>query len=145
MYCISFVHVLESGDEQQRLKLFSRQGMYNWYFEQITYGELSILSFDMCKSWGSKIKRNMLISWNDHFCIYACFIIWFDSFHHFVARCQPWTIILTGASVIASSWLIWHSVVVTVVILSLICTWWYIFLYSYPQVCASSAGVWFFK
>ncbi|KAM4086068.1 hypothetical protein ACJW30_10G075300 [Castanea mollissima] len=47
--------------------------------------------------------------------------------------CQPWTIILTGASVIACSWLIWNSVVVTVVILLLICTWWYIFLYSYPQ------------
>lgn len=47
--------------------------------------------------------------------------------------CQPWTISLTGALVIASSWLILHSVVVTVVVLLLICTWWYIFLYSYPK------------
>ncbi|XP_062143288.1 uncharacterized protein LOC133851015 [Alnus glutinosa] len=47
--------------------------------------------------------------------------------------CQPWTIVLTGVSVIASSWLIVHSIVVTVVILLLICTWWYIFLYSYPK------------
>ncbi|KAF5455022.1 hypothetical protein F2P56_024641 [Juglans regia] len=47
--------------------------------------------------------------------------------------CQPWTIILTGVSVTASSWLIFHSVVVTIGILLLICTWWYIFLYSYPK------------
>ncbi|XP_042517835.1 uncharacterized protein LOC122091770 [Macadamia integrifolia] len=47
--------------------------------------------------------------------------------------CQPWTIMLTGASVIALSWLIMHSVVLTTVVLSLICAWWYIFLYAYPK------------
>ncbi|KAL5792911.1 hypothetical protein ACOSP7_001505 [Xanthoceras sorbifolium] len=47
--------------------------------------------------------------------------------------CQPWTITLTGVLVIASSWLILHSILFTSVILLLVCTWWYIFLYSYPK------------
>lgn len=47
--------------------------------------------------------------------------------------CQPWTITLTGVSVIACSWLVLHSIVVTVLASSLICAWWYIFLYSYPK------------
>lgn len=55
-------------------------------------------------------------------------------FHVFVTRCQPWTITLTGVLAITGSWLILHSVVVTAIVLLLICTWWYIFLYSYPKV-----------
>ncbi|XP_027352637.1 uncharacterized protein LOC113863302 isoform X2 [Abrus precatorius] len=47
--------------------------------------------------------------------------------------CQPWTITLTGVSIIALSWLILHSVIVTSLISLLICAWWYIFLYSYPK------------
>ncbi|XP_057963925.1 uncharacterized protein LOC131155045 [Malania oleifera] len=47
--------------------------------------------------------------------------------------CQPWTITLTGVVVVACSWLILHSIMVTAVVLFLICTWWYIFLYSYPK------------
>ncbi|KAG5514472.1 hypothetical protein RHGRI_035766 [Rhododendron griersonianum] len=47
--------------------------------------------------------------------------------------CQPWTITLTGVVAIASSWLILQSILVTAVVLSLICAWWYIFLYSYPK------------
>ncbi|CAI9778534.1 unnamed protein product [Fraxinus pennsylvanica] len=47
--------------------------------------------------------------------------------------CQPWTITLTGMLIITSSWLILHSVLVTSVVLALICSWWYIFLYSYPK------------
>ncbi|KAL2507748.1 hypothetical protein Fot_31395 [Forsythia ovata] len=47
--------------------------------------------------------------------------------------CQPWTITLTGVLIITSSWLILHSVLVTSVVLALICSWWYIFLYSYPK------------
>ncbi|GMH02412.1 hypothetical protein Nepgr_004251 [Nepenthes gracilis] len=49
------------------------------------------------------------------------------------AWCQPWTITLTGVLVIACSWIILHSVVVTSVVLFLICAWWFIFLYSYPK------------
>ncbi|KAJ0453814.1 hypothetical protein HanIR_Chr15g0733351 [Helianthus annuus] len=47
--------------------------------------------------------------------------------------CQPWTITLTGASVIASSWLILHNIIATSLASLLIGTWWYIFLYSYPK------------
>ncbi|XWS31564.1 hypothetical protein CRYUN_Cryun23aG0087100 [Craigia yunnanensis] len=47
--------------------------------------------------------------------------------------CQPWTITLTGLLVIASSWLILHSILVTAVATLGICAWWYIFLYSYPK------------
>ncbi|RVW54863.1 hypothetical protein CK203_071529 [Vitis vinifera] len=48
--------------------------------------------------------------------------------------CQPWTIMLTGVSAIACSWLILHSAVITSLVLSVISLWWYIFLYSYPKV-----------
>ncbi|MED6106806.1 hypothetical protein PIB30_007833 [Stylosanthes scabra] len=47
--------------------------------------------------------------------------------------CQPWTITLTGVSVIGISWLISHSVVITSLVSSLILAWWFIFLYSYPK------------
>ncbi|KAJ0112097.1 hypothetical protein Patl1_03366 [Pistacia atlantica] len=47
--------------------------------------------------------------------------------------CQPWTITLTGVSAIACSWLILHSLLFSTIILLLVCTWWYIFLYSYPK------------
>ncbi|XP_076902099.1 uncharacterized protein LOC143556728 [Bidens hawaiensis] len=47
--------------------------------------------------------------------------------------CQPWTITLTGASVVAGSWLILHNIIATSVASVLIGTWWYIFLYSYPK------------
>ncbi|XP_038887717.1 uncharacterized protein LOC120077773 [Benincasa hispida] len=47
--------------------------------------------------------------------------------------CQPWTITLTGLLVTSSSWVIIKSAAVTAVIFSLICLWWYIFLYSYPK------------
>ncbi|KAF5731536.1 hypothetical protein HS088_TW18G00215 [Tripterygium wilfordii] len=47
--------------------------------------------------------------------------------------CQPWTITLTGVLVIACSWLVLHSFVVTTILSILICAWWYIFLYSYPK------------
>ncbi|OVA12596.1 hypothetical protein BVC80_9013g52 [Macleaya cordata] len=47
--------------------------------------------------------------------------------------CQPWTIALTGVSVVACSWIILHSVIISAVVLSVICAWWYIFLYAYPK------------
>ncbi|GAB2282362.1 hypothetical protein Dimus_016907 [Dionaea muscipula] len=47
--------------------------------------------------------------------------------------CQPWTITLTGVLVVAFSWIIMHSFVLSSVVLILICGWWYIFLYSYPK------------
>ncbi|XP_068653601.1 uncharacterized protein [Aristolochia californica] len=47
--------------------------------------------------------------------------------------CQPWSITLTGVLAITGSWALLHSAVVTAIVFSLICTWWYIFLYAYPQ------------
>ncbi|XP_074574712.1 uncharacterized protein LOC141831197 [Curcuma longa] len=47
--------------------------------------------------------------------------------------CQPWTILLTGVAVIASSWVILHSATISGGVTFLICGWWYIFLYSYPK------------
>lgn len=47
--------------------------------------------------------------------------------------CQPWTITLTGVSIISISWLIFNSIFVTSAISLLIFAWWYIFLYSYPK------------
>ncbi|KAK1267219.1 hypothetical protein QJS04_geneDACA015622 [Acorus gramineus] len=47
--------------------------------------------------------------------------------------CQPWTISLTGTAVILCSWVFLHSVVITAVVSSVICAWWYIFLYAYPK------------
>ncbi|KAL1225112.1 hypothetical protein V5N11_033526 [Cardamine amara subsp. amara] len=47
--------------------------------------------------------------------------------------CQPWTITLTGVSIVACSWAILHSVLVSSLAVGLISAWWYIFLYSYPK------------
>ncbi|XP_072989391.1 uncharacterized protein [Typha latifolia] len=47
--------------------------------------------------------------------------------------CQPWTILLTGVSVVACSWILVHSVVTSAAVFSLISAWWYIFLYLYPK------------
>lgn len=51
-----------------------------------------------------------------------------------IFRCQPWTILLSGAVAIAGSWLPIHSAVITGGVSFVICAWWYIFLYSYPKV-----------
>ncbi|KAJ4762743.1 spindle pole body-associated protein [Rhynchospora pubera] len=50
------------------------------------------------------------------------------------AWCQPWTILLTGVTVIVCSWLIFHSIVLSSGAFALISAWWYIFLYSYSKV-----------
>ncbi|KAG8370727.1 hypothetical protein BUALT_Bualt13G0013400 [Buddleja alternifolia] len=47
--------------------------------------------------------------------------------------CQPWTITLTGIGIITCSWLVLNSIIVTSLVATLICAWWYIFLYSYPK------------
>ncbi|KAK8938097.1 hypothetical protein KSP40_PGU009684 [Platanthera guangdongensis] len=47
--------------------------------------------------------------------------------------CQPWTILLGGMIVIASSWIWLQSIVISTVVSCLISAWWCIFLYSYPK------------
>ncbi|EPS62257.1 hypothetical protein M569_12536, partial [Genlisea aurea] len=47
--------------------------------------------------------------------------------------CQPWTITLTGISIISLSWLSFRSVALTSAAAALVFLWWYAFLYSYPK------------
>ncbi|RID43315.1 hypothetical protein BRARA_I00182 [Brassica rapa] len=47
--------------------------------------------------------------------------------------CQPWTIMVTGLSIVVCSWVILHSVLVSSLAVGLVGAWWYIFLYSYPK------------
>ncbi|KAK3149626.1 hypothetical protein QOZ80_3AG0220040 [Eleusine coracana subsp. coracana] len=47
--------------------------------------------------------------------------------------CQPWTILLSGTTAVACSWVLIQSVVITAAVSFVICAWWYIFLYSYPK------------
>jgi hypothetical protein len=44
-------------------------------------------------------------------------------------RCQPWTILLTGAVAFACIWVLIQSVVIIAEVSFVICAWWYIFLY----------------
>ncbi|KAF3502957.1 hypothetical protein F2Q69_00039519 [Brassica cretica] len=46
---------------------------------------------------------------------------------------KPWTIMVTGLSIVACSWVILHSVLVSSLAVGLVGAWWYIFLYSYPK------------
>lgn len=50
--------------------------------------------------------------------------------------CQPWSIILTGITVVAVSWLILHSIWVTVAVSLPIIAWWVYFLLIYPKAFA---------
>ena len=68
----------------------------------------------------------------------------FNVFVIVLFRCQPWTITLTGVSIISISWLIFNSIFVTSAISLLIFAWWYIFLYSYPKVCLLSCSTLYF-
>jgi membrane protein YdbS with pleckstrin-like domain len=48
--------------------------------------------------------------------------------------CQPWTIILTGIIIITSSWLIFHTLWLTVPVAALIVLWWTYFLIIVPRL-----------
>ncbi|MEM7592522.1 MAG: DUF6737 family protein [Cyanobacteria bacterium P01_A01_bin.83] len=50
--------------------------------------------------------------------------------------CQPWSIILTGITIITVSWLIFHRIWLTIVIGLPIVAWWIYFLIIYPQAFA---------
>eukprot|EP00873_Tetraselmis_striata_P039210 jgi/Tetstr1/459474/TSEL_004841.t1 len=47
--------------------------------------------------------------------------------------CQPWTILLTGATIVSGSFLVFHSKWFTGVVAFPIGLWWYVFLVLYPQ------------
>jgi hypothetical protein len=48
--------------------------------------------------------------------------------------CQPWTIILTGTIIITGSWLIFHTLWLTVPVTALIVLWWTYFLIIVPRL-----------
>jgi membrane protein YdbS with pleckstrin-like domain len=48
--------------------------------------------------------------------------------------CQPWTIILTGVIIITGSWLILHTLWLTVPVAALIVLWWTYFLIIVPRL-----------
>ncbi len=50
--------------------------------------------------------------------------------------CQPWSIILTGITIIIGSWLILHTLWLSIIINILIIVWWMYFLILYPQIVA---------
>lgn len=87
-------------------------------------------------------KKNLWI-WTSHGIQYSFVVVYlflffhFQSYNDFFCRCQPWTITLTGVLAISFSWVILQSVLVTAIVGLLICSWWYIFLYSYPKVLPS--------
>jgi hypothetical protein len=49
------------------------------------------------------------------------------------AWCQPWSIILTGLTIVTGSWLILHNLWLTSVIFLAIIAWWVYFLIIYPK------------
>jgi hypothetical protein len=51
--------------------------------------------------------------------------------------CQPWTIILTGVIIIAGSWLVFHTLWLTVPVAILIVLWWTYFLIVVPRMLAT--------
>lgn len=49
-------------------------------------------------------------------------------------RCQPWTILLTGTTIVGASWQLLHIPILTVLAGLAIGAWWFVFLVAYPKV-----------
>ena len=52
--------------------------------------------------------------------------------------CQPWSIILTGITVITGSWWVLHSFILTGFVSVAIAVWWVYFLIIYPRAMAEA-------
>ena len=50
--------------------------------------------------------------------------------------CQPWSIILTGITIVSASWLLIHQLWLTLGVSGIIAVWWIYFLSIYPQAFA---------
>lgn len=50
--------------------------------------------------------------------------------------CQPWSIILTGITIVAGSWLLLHKIWLTAAVSLPIVAWWIYFLILYPKAFA---------
>jgi len=103
-------------------------------------GYLNNLSLEYESVWDTKPSWYAFLS-SLQFYIFLLNLTYLSCFSF---RCQPWTITLTGVSVISISWLIFNSIFLTSAISLLILAWWYIFLYSYPKVCLLSSSTLYF-
>jgi membrane protein YdbS with pleckstrin-like domain len=54
--------------------------------------------------------------------------------HHKPWWCQPWTIVLTGITLISSSWVLLHTLWVTLLVAVPILAWMIFFVGIYPQM-----------
>jgi membrane protein YdbS with pleckstrin-like domain len=54
--------------------------------------------------------------------------------HHKPWWCQPWTILLTGITIISSSWVLLHTLWVTLLVAVPILAWMIFFVGIYPQM-----------
>lgn len=52
--------------------------------------------------------------------------------------CQPWSILLTGASLISGSWLLLRSLWITIIVAIPVLTWMVFFLLIYPKAMSKS-------
>ncbi|MDJ0536383.1 MAG: hypothetical protein QNJ70_28490 [Xenococcaceae cyanobacterium MO_207.B15] len=48
--------------------------------------------------------------------------------------CQPWSIILTGITIIGGSWLLFHILWLSIIVALPITLWWVYFLLLYPRM-----------
>jgi hypothetical protein len=54
--------------------------------------------------------------------------------------CQPWTIVLTGISIVLGSWLVLHQWWITIPLALLIGVWWLYFLILVPRALQQMAA-----
>lgn len=50
--------------------------------------------------------------------------------------CQPWSIVLTGISIVSGSWLLFHRVWIAILVAVPILAWWWFFLVIAPPLMA---------
>lgn len=55
--------------------------------------------------------------------------------------CQPWSILLTGVTLIAGSWLLFKTIWLTIVVAIPILSWMIFFLLIYPQLMLRSESL----
>ncbi len=55
--------------------------------------------------------------------------------------CQPWSILLTGVSIISGSWLLFKTIWLTVLVCVPILTWMGFFLLMWPQLMIRSGAL----
>lgn len=58
----------------------------------------------------------------------------FDVWNYKPWWCQPWSILLTGAVIIGSSWLIGKNLWISLLVSLPIVAWWVYFLILYPRL-----------